>query len=139
MFLLRKVDVGIRPQVSLVLALSGIVYLSGLVGLLVGPKSPFPVLSSGPVELAFGLVFVLSLIIAPVLAVVLLVSYVRAGRPYRGWVYSAVIAAFSPWFFALLFWLLLASFFSPHFEYKSVRPNTALEPTATASSVSTNK
>jgi hypothetical protein len=68
------------------------------------------------------LAFVLSFITAPVLAVVLLVSYFRAGRPYRVWVYSAVVAAFSPWFFFLLFWLL-ASFSGPHIEYKSVRPN----------------
>src|SRR6266446_1942055 len=107
---LGKINFGVRPQAVSLLALSALFYLSSLFGLLLRSKIP------GALDFACGLASVLSFLIAPVLAVVLLISHLRAGRSHRTLVYSAIIAAFSPWVLFLLLWLLAQS----RVEYRKI-------------------
>jgi hypothetical protein len=127
MRLLREFNVGVRQQALLVLALSGFVYLLYLIGLVTGTFGKR--ISNNLFSEVLGLVWVVLLLIVPVLAIVLLISYIRAGRPYRGWVYCALAAAFSPWFLCLLLWFLFHSRFEPRFERYNNRSNNSPEPT----------
>ncbi len=95
---IRAINIGVREQAIIVLALIALWYWS-----LVLTMQDIKVSRLG---LLWSAAFCLLPFLTALLAVIMFVSYNRSGRPHRWWVCAAVVLTLSPW---VLFLVFLAS------------------------------
>jgi hypothetical protein len=93
---LAKTNIGIRAQAGGVMLVTAVWYLSIWHALFDYGGGYF-----------WGIAFLGSLILDPVLALILLVSYFDAGRRHGRWVWCALLAFIIPWALYICFLLLV--------------------------------
>jgi hypothetical protein len=92
---LRAINIGVREQAIILLALVALWYWS-----LVLMMQDIKVDRLG---LVWGAAFCLLPFVTALFAIIMVVSYKRNGRPYRWWVRAAVVLTLSPWLLFLAF------------------------------------
>ena len=94
----RAINIGLRSQAIIVLALMGVWYCS----LILWMRD----IKVGRLGLFWDAMFLFLPFIIVIFAAIMLVSFYRNGRPHHWWVQSAVVVVMTPW--ALFLGLLLA-------------------------------
>ena len=92
---LRAINIGVRSQALIVLALIALWYWSLLLTM--------QDIKVSRLGLFWSAMFCLLPFVTALFTVIMLVSFYRSGRPHRWWVRAAVVVTISPWLLFVLF------------------------------------